>query len=97
MRSPTRPVLPPADPVIDELVAAICLQLGYDPARPPINIDDHQAAEVLDTTPGTLCTWRSTGRYRIPFVKIGRNVRYPVRGLAAYMAARTYTQTPAAV
>lgn len=39
-------------------------------------LDDKAAAELLDVTPGTLSVWRSTGRYGLPFLKIGRNVRY---------------------
>ena len=39
-------------------------------------LDDKAAAAVLDVTPGTLSVWRSTGRYSLPFVKVGRNVRY---------------------
>lgn len=39
-------------------------------------LDDHAAAAVLDVSPGTLSVWRSTGRYALPFLKIGRKVRY---------------------
>ena len=35
-----------------------------------------EAAKILDVTPGTLQVRRSTGRYKLPFVKVGRNVRY---------------------
>ena len=38
--------------------------------------DDKAAADILDVSPGTLSVWRSTGRYNLPFVKIGRKVRY---------------------
>ena len=34
-------------------------------------LDEKQAAEVLTVEPGTLSVWRSTGRYKIPFVKVG--------------------------
>jgi predicted site-specific integrase-resolvase len=39
-------------------------------------LDEKAAAELIDVSPGTLSVWRSTGRYKLPFVKIGRNVRY---------------------
>jgi excisionase family DNA binding protein len=38
--------------------------------------DEQQAAEYLNVSPGTLSVWRSTGRHGLPFVKVGRNVRY---------------------
>lgn len=84
------------DPIIEQLVADICRQLGYDPARPPVHLGDSEAAQALGSTRGTLCTWRSTGRYNIPFVKIGRTVRYPIRGLAEFMARRTFNHTSCA-
>lgn len=88
---PSLPHLHP-DSAVDALLADICRQLGLDPNRPPIHVDEPQAAEVLGTTPGTLCTWRCTGRHRIPFIKVGRNVRYPLRGLAEYLIRRTFVQ-----
>ena len=42
---------------------------------------EEQAAE-WKLAPGTLAVWRSTGRYALPFVKIGRAVRYR-RGTSA--------------
>lgn len=54
-------------------------------------LDEKTAAEYLDTQPGTLAVWRSTGRYAIPFVKIGRNVRYRRTDLDAWLAQRVRT------
>ncbi|MGZ8216899.1 helix-turn-helix domain-containing protein [Methylomagnum sp.] len=70
--------------------------------RLSINLDDYpdshlfgdtEAAAVLDTAPGTLSVWRSTGRYNLPFVKIGRKVRYKAGDLRAFLAKRTATHT----
>lgn len=52
-------------------------------------LDDKAAAALLDVSPGTLSVWRSTGRYALPFLKIGRKVRYRRSALEAWMAART--------
>lgn len=52
-------------------------------------VDEKAAAEILGTTPGTLSVWRSTGRYALPFVKVGRKVRYRVSDLEAWLAQRT--------
>ena len=51
-------------------------------------LDDKAAAAVLDVTPGTLSVWRSTGRYALPFVKVGRNVRYRHADLLAWLDKR---------
>ena len=54
-------------------------------------LDEQAAAAYLDLKPGTMAVWRSTGRYAIPFVKIGRNVRYRRADLDAWLAQRTRT------
>jgi excisionase family DNA binding protein len=51
---------------------------------------DELAAELLDIAPGTLAVWRSTRRYQIPFVKVGRNVRYRREDLLAWIESRTH-------
>lgn len=51
-------------------------------------LDEKQAAEHLTLSPGTLQVWRSTGRYALPFIKVGRNVRYRLDDLNAWLAAR---------
>lgn len=48
-----------------------------------------QAAQYLDVTAGTLAVWASTRRYDLPFVKIGRNVRYRPEDLDRWLEART--------
>ena len=54
-------------------------------------LDEKAAAELLDIAPGTLSVWRSTGRYCIPFVKVGRRVRYRRADLESWLASRTRT------
>ena len=51
--------------------------------------DEQEAAQLLDVSPGTLSVWRSTGRYNLPFLKIGRNVRYRHSDLLAWLEGRT--------
>ena len=57
-------------------------------------LDEKEAARFLDNSPGTLSVWRSTGRYNLPFFKIGRKVRYRRADLDAWLAAR-YRETGA--
>lgn len=52
-------------------------------------LDANQAAEILDVTAGTLAVWRCSGRYALPFVKVGRSVRYRRADLEAWLAKRT--------
>lgn len=52
-------------------------------------LDENSAAALLDVSPGTLSVWRSTGRYNLPFLKIGRNVRYRPCDLQAWLDSRT--------
>ena len=52
-----------------------------------------QAAKYLDLAPQTLAVWTSEGRYSLPFVKIGRNVRYRRSDLDKWLAERTHTKS----
>jgi excisionase family DNA binding protein len=54
-------------------------------------LDEGESANLLGLAPGTLGVWRSTGRYQLPFVKIGRNVRYRRADLDAWLESRTRT------
>ncbi|MFO1379363.1 MAG: helix-turn-helix domain-containing protein [Chitinivorax sp.] len=50
-----------------------------------------EAAIFLCTSPNTLAVWRSTGRYNLPFVKIGRLVKYREADLVAFIDRRTFS------
>jgi predicted site-specific integrase-resolvase len=52
-------------------------------------LDERAAADVIDVTPGTLSVWRSTGRYALPFLKVGRKVRYRRSDLLSWLEKRT--------
>lgn len=52
-------------------------------------VGEKEAAEILGVTPGTLQVWRSTGRYAIPFVKVGRLVKYRASNLESWIQSRT--------
>lgn len=55
----------------------------------PEMLDEREAATVLGVAPGTLSVWRSTGRYNLPFVKVGARVRYRRSDLEAWLDKRT--------
>lgn len=52
-------------------------------------LDENESAVLLGLAPGTLGVWRSTGRYKLPFIKVGRNVRYRRADLDAWLTSRT--------
>ncbi len=74
---------------IETIKAEIASALGYDPKSPPAQVDDKQAAQALGVKTSTLSVWRSTGRYNLPFYKVGRLVRYRLTDLAEFLARRT--------
>lgn len=53
-------------------------------------ITDEEAASLLGQKPRTLAAWRSTGRYNLPFVKIGRQVFYREKDLEDFVNQRTF-------
>lgn len=53
-------------------------------------LDNAAAAEYLGISTGTLDVWRSTGRYAIPYVKVGRLVKYRQSALDAFLQSRTH-------
>ncbi|MFM5840695.1 helix-turn-helix domain-containing protein [Aeromonas rivipollensis] len=78
---------------INEIKSEFASQLGFDPTNPPVNLDDKQAAEVLAVKTSTLAVWRSTGRYSLPYFKVGRLVKYRLSDLAEFQARRTAYHT----
>ena len=47
-----------------------------------------EAAAMLGVTENTLAVWRSTKRYQLPYVKVGRLVKYRLSDLEAFIASR---------
>lgn len=48
-----------------------------------------EAAEYIGVTENTLSVWRCVGRYNIPFIKVGRLVKYRKSALDAFLKRRT--------
>lgn len=55
-------------------------------------LSEQQAAQQLGVKPSTLQLWRSTKRYQLAYIKVGRLVRYRQSALNAFLAAREVTQ-----
>jgi hypothetical protein len=54
-------------------------------------LTETQAAAFIEIRPGTLSVWRSTKRYPLAFVKVGRAVRYRQSDLRAFLESRRVT------
>lgn len=52
-------------------------------------LTNDQAAAYLGVTPGTLEVWRSTKRYEISYIKVGRLVKYRKEALDDFLATQT--------
>ncbi len=68
------------------------VQHDLSPAVDPA-FDTIAAAAYLGLAPTTLEIWRTTGRYGLPFEKVGRMVRYRKSALDAFVLSRTFRST----
>lgn len=48
-------------------------------------LTEDEAAAILKVQPATLATWRVRGRPTLPFVRVGRCVRYRQQDIAAFI------------
>lgn len=78
---------------ISTITLEILESLGYSEGCPPHHITDKEASIVLGVKASTLAVWRSTGRYNLPYVKVGRLVRYRIRDLAIFLLNHAITHT----
>ena len=51
-------------------------------------LDTKQVAEILGVKPNTLAYWRCTGRYRLPYIKVGRLVMYRPADVDEFISSR---------
>ena len=56
-------------------------------------ISPSDAADILGVAKGTLAVWRSTGRYNLPYVKIGSRVMYRLIDIQAFINERLRDHT----
>lgn len=59
----------------------------------PELLNRNEAADYISVKPQTLSVWATTGRYNLPFIKVGRKVFYRREVLDQFLNARTSTQT----
>ena len=63
-------------------------QVMMAPSAPEL-LDTEPAANYLGLKGHTLEVWRVTGRYGLPYVRVGRRVKYKRSDLDRFLAART--------
>lgn len=51
--------------------------------------DTEGASILLKVAAATLIKWRSTGEVRIPFIRIGRQIKYRTKDLKAFIETST--------
>lgn len=54
------------------------------------NLTPEQTADFLNISVRTLAKWRSTGSPSLPYIKVGRCIRYKLTDLEAYLAKHTF-------
>ena len=56
---------------------------------PPELLTREEAAEYLGVKPQTLGAWKTSGRYNLPMIKVGRLCKYRREDLDRWLASRT--------
>ena len=51
-------------------------------------IDDIATGKILGIETSTLAVWRSTKRYALPYIKVGRLIRYRESDVEAFIESR---------
>ena len=77
--------------------AVLFLHFGYGSAghlSDDALVNDQVASTELGVTTTTLAIWRSTGRYHLPYVKMGRLVRYKMGDLREFKRVRRIDTRP---
>ena len=68
--------------------------LSWRPPRFPARyLRAEQAAEFLGTTANTLGVWRCKRTVQIPYIKVGKSVKYRLSELKAFLAKNTVPAT----
>ena len=64
--------------------------LGIPTGSMPPFVDEVATARILGVRPNTLQNWRCTGRYNLPYTKVGKLVRYPLPAIVDFIIRRTH-------
>jgi len=82
------------DPTLEqELREEVAELLGCENGKPPPRLDRKQFSTVFGITPETSDVWASTGRYSIPYMKLGRNRFYSLKDVIRALVRFRHTPT----
>jgi len=56
-------------------------------------LSPERVSRILGVTPATLAVWRSTGRYPLKFVRVGRKIMYRRQAVDEFIDSRTMDHT----
>lgn len=59
----------------------------------PTLINPTETAQQINVTVKTLANWRSTGKYKLPYVRVGNRIFYRQSDINAWLDSRTQTST----
>ena len=90
----SRSVLPNNEDVVQASDKLMKLRF-IEEQSPSSLLTPEQASLLINVTEGTLSVWRSTGRYKLKFVKCGRLIRYRLSDVKEFLELRTRTRTGA--
>ncbi len=79
--------------LFEELRAEVAEILKVPIEELPVRLDDTQTGKVLEVKPATLPVWRFTGRYNLPYFKIGRKPWYWTADVIQFLARHPYSHT----
>lgn len=71
-------------------IAISVTDLLRDPER---KLTESQAAIVCGIEPQTLAAWRCTRRYDLPFIRVGRAIRYRAGDVSEWLKKNTVMPT----
>lgn len=55
----------------------------------PDLFNNEEAAEFIGVKPQTLAVWRMSGKYSLPYTKVGKLIRYRRKDLEAWLESRS--------
>lgn len=61
---------------------------------PPKLLSRKEAASMLGLQPQTLAKWHSTKRYTLPYIRVGRLVKYKVEDIEAFVIQNSFNSPP---
>ena len=56
-------------------------------------LDERKTAKLLGIAPNTLAQWRFSGKVDLPFIRMGRNIRYRVSDIENFLRRNTKNQS----